>query len=73
MFLLRAGVGGPLVQGRIREITLKEVKKHNKRQECFISYTYMFNVQKLIDIAEHDFFFLLPIPESLDIVFEGTV
>ncbi len=42
MFLLHAGVGGPLIQGRIREITLKEVKKHNKRQECFISYTYMF-------------------------------
>jgi hypothetical protein len=43
------------------------------QQETGMLHLIYIYVHKLIDIAEHDFFFILPIPESLDLVFKGTV
>jgi hypothetical protein len=43
------------------------------QQETGMPHLIYIYVHKLIDIAEHDFFFILVILESLDLVFEGTV
>jgi hypothetical protein len=68
MFLivtLCVGVGGPLVEGRIREITLQELRKHKKRQATLhLSHTFS-SFLPLLDFSLLSFSSFLPLLDSV--------
>jgi len=44
------GVGGPMVNGKIREVTRQELRRHRKRQDCWLAINgAVFNVTSYMD------------------------
>jgi len=44
------GVGGPMVNGKIREVTRQELRKHKKRKDCWLAINgAVFNVTRYLD------------------------